>query len=498
VQRYAFDFLHCLDTEIIHLYKIMKLNINPFYGITFSVILFLIVSQLIQDGMFMDGSLYVCVSHNLSQGLGTFWEPNYSKAGMVVFREQPPLYFGLMALFFKVFGSSLYVERFFCFVMLCVEVFLLRQVWKVWHKHNDESNQTAWLPIFFYVIIPVVFWAYANLVEETVMVVFATAAVLFTIKSHYEPNLNKQIGWMILVALSVVLSTLTKGIQGSFPIVAIMVFSFFEGKPKIWRGIKLFMFGLLTFTMLYAFIFVMFDNSLSSLQLYLENRLSKAFVTGVHNTTGSHLYLLYRLFSELLPVIGMIVIVSVIAKKYNLTQEFKKLNKPGVLSFFMIGLSGALPLMLTKEQRGFYLVTALPFFAIALALMAAPVVEVFVQQLKANQKLYARWQLVSIMLMVSGVVFTASQYNKTKRDNDLLHDVYLMLPIIPQGEIAGVSRTLADNWSLQNYLIRYKYISSDFITENRRYVIIPKGEAADRSYKKVMIETKYIDLYIKP
>jgi hypothetical protein len=125
-------------------------------------------------------------------------------------------------------------------------------------------------------------------------------------------------------------------------------------------------------------------------------------------------------------------------------------------------------------------------------------VEVFVQQLKAKQKLYARWQLVSIMLLVSGVVFTASQYNKTKRDNDLLHDVYLMLPIIPQGEIAGVSRTLADNWSLQNYLIRYKYISSDFITENRRYVIIPKGEAADRSYKKVMIETKYIDLYIKP
>lgn len=476
----------------------MKININPFYGITFSVILFLIVSQLIQEGMFMDGSLYVCVSHNLSQGLGTFWEPNYSKAGMVVFREQPPLYFGLMALFFKVFGSSLYVERFFCFVMLCVEVFLIQQIWKALHTQKEDSKTLAWLPIFFYVIIPVVFWAYANLVEETVMVVFATAAVLFTIKSHYEPNLNKQIGWMILVALSVVLSTLTKGIQGSFPIVAIIIFSFFDGKQKIWRGIKLFMFGLLAFTMLYVFIFVMFDNSLSSLQLYLENRLSKAFVTGVHDTTGSHFYLLYRLFSELLPVIGIIVLVSVLAKKYNLIQEFKKVNKAGVLSFFMIGLSGALPLMLTKEQRGFYLVTALPFFAIALALMAAPVVEVFVQQLKAKQKLYARWQLVSIMLLASGVVFTASQYNKTKRDNDLLHDVYLMLPIIPQGEIAGVSRTLADNWSLQNYLIRYKYISSDFITENRRYVIIPKGEAADRSYKKVMIETKYIDLYIKP
>lgn len=475
----------------------MKLNINPFYGITFSVILFLIVSQLIQDGMFMDGSLYVSVSHNLSQGLGTFWEPNYSKTGMVIFREQPPLYFGLMALFFKLFGSSLYVERFFCFVMLCVEVFLIRQVWKTWHKHNNQGNQTAWLPIFFYVIIPVVFWAYANLVEETVMVVFATAAVLFTIKSHYEPNLNKQIGWMILVALSVVLSTLTKGIQGSFPIVAIIFFSFFEGKQKIWRGIKLFMFGLLAFTLLYVFIFVMFDNSLSSLQLYLENRLSKAFGTGVHNTTGSHLYLLYRLFSELLPVIGIIVLVSVLAKKYNLIQEFKKVNKTGVLSFFMIGLSGALPLMLTKEQRGFYLVTALPFFAIALALIIAPFVRLFIQRLQAKQRKYLRWQIVSVALLVSGFIFASFQYNQTKRDNDLLHDVYIVLPIIPIGEIAGLSNALIKNWGLQNYLIRYKYISSDYITERSRYIITLKGEEPDGSYKKIVLDTRYIDLYIK-
>jgi hypothetical protein len=49
----------------------------PFWLFTISCILILTISQLIQDGVFMDGMLYISVSKNLADGLGTFWEPQF-------------------------------------------------------------------------------------------------------------------------------------------------------------------------------------------------------------------------------------------------------------------------------------------------------------------------------------------------------------------------------------------------------------------------------------
>jgi len=89
---------------------------TPFWIFTIAVIIILIVSQLLQDGAFMDGMLYVSVSKNLAIGHGTFWNLNFSQTFLPEFHEQPPLYFGLLSLFYKAFGTSLYVERLFCFL----------------------------------------------------------------------------------------------------------------------------------------------------------------------------------------------------------------------------------------------------------------------------------------------------------------------------------------------------------------------------------------------
>src|SRR3954468_4463643 len=94
-----------------------------FWIISICALIGLTLPVLIQNGMFMDAMLYTSVSHNLSQGIGTFWFPQFSLqnvAGLKSFHEQPPLVFGIQAIFFKIFGDSLYVERFYTFLMLCI------------------------------------------------------------------------------------------------------------------------------------------------------------------------------------------------------------------------------------------------------------------------------------------------------------------------------------------------------------------------------------------
>ena len=77
----------------------MQIKQLPFYLIAISIILGLTLPVIIQDGMFMDGMLYTCVSKNLANGIGSFWFPVFSKfgfGGLTTFHEHPPLIFGIL------------------------------------------------------------------------------------------------------------------------------------------------------------------------------------------------------------------------------------------------------------------------------------------------------------------------------------------------------------------------------------------------------------------
>ena len=115
-----------------------------YWVFTISVVLALTLPKLMQDGMFQDAVLYSSVSHNLSQGIGTFWFPQYSKlniAGLPSFHEHPPLVFGIQALFYKIFGSSIYVERFYTFFVMCLNILLITLIWrKVFIKEKKIAD----------------------------------------------------------------------------------------------------------------------------------------------------------------------------------------------------------------------------------------------------------------------------------------------------------------------------------------------------------------------
>lgn len=90
---------------------------NPLLLLIAFISVALFVPALFMDGMFMDGLLYTCVGKNLGNGIGSFWDPQFSETYMRSYHEQPPLMFGLLAVFFKIFGNGLYTERVYCLVM---------------------------------------------------------------------------------------------------------------------------------------------------------------------------------------------------------------------------------------------------------------------------------------------------------------------------------------------------------------------------------------------
>src|SRR5690606_8532374 len=128
------------------------------------VFLALLLPGLARDGMFMDGQLYSAVAHNQANGYGTFWLPRFSEvgvAGMPTFHEHPPLFFGMQAVWFKVFGSAFWVERAYNLVIALGIAVLLGLLWRAWVP-GEQGMRTVWLPLLLWIIVPTVFWSFHN------------------------------------------------------------------------------------------------------------------------------------------------------------------------------------------------------------------------------------------------------------------------------------------------------------------------------------------------
>ena len=467
----------------------------PFWLFTISAIFILIISQLIQDGMFMDGMVYVSVSKNLAKGLGTFWDPYFSSSCMSSYHEQPPLYFGLLALFFKLFGTSLYIERLFCFVCYSITAFYIYKIWSKIYAAKTIIKNNSWLPILFWTIIPVCFWAYTNNVEETVMTVFITASIYYiycAIFLNETPFFN-----LFISAILIFLSSLTKGVQGMFPLISVCLYMVVFGNISFKKMFTYSLILVLVPLLLYGFLLIINPNVYLSFIKYFNARYVPTFSNAM-NTTSNRLGIIKVLFFELLPIIILSGLIMIFTKKHKNTDLTSKLENKTIFWFFLIGLSGSLPLLITLEQRRFYLVTVLPFFAIAFAMWVAPSVSTLISRINPSAKSFKIIKIVMVVFLITSIVYSITKIGDSKRDKDLLSDIYKVGKIIPNGDVVAIPPEMYNDYNLRAYFMRYFNIS---ITCNNRcqYFIKRKDlpqKLVPENYKNYEAGTTDIDLYI--
>lgn len=465
----------------------------PFWLFTFAVICALVLSQLVQEGAFMDGMLYVAVSKNFALDNGTFWNPNLSQTFLTNFREQPPLYFGLLGTLYKVLGLSIYVERLFCFLCLVLNTFYIHKLWKAIYKNDTEMAKQSWLPILLWITIPVSFWAYTNHVEETLMSVFTLASVYYLYQAlHKKQDLFFNIS---LAGIFIVLASLTKGIQGLFPLATVGCYWLASKKIPFSKMLKYSLFLLVVPTIIYELL-LLNTEVYESFKKYFEIRLIGTF-NNVGATTESHFNLLWVLFQELLPLLILTTLILFFNRRKKHIQLSKE-NKQTMTFLLLIGLSGTLPLMVTLEQRGFYIVTALPFFAIAFAIIIAPYVTLFTEFIYRNSKVFKIITISCALLLVSSVLYSAMQVGKYKRYEALITDIKLIGTKVPKNTIIDMPTDMANDWSTICYFIRYNDISLSFQDTTHSYYVIRKDlpkEFVPKTFKLTTLATSELDLY---
>ena len=458
-----------------------------FYLFVISAFLIVIVPDLLSDGMFMDGTIYATVSHNLANGVGTFWEPQFSATFMTPFYEHPLLAIWLQSACFYLFGDSILVERFYAIVILVVSAFLLLRIW----IEIGQSKRTGWLPLLFWFSISKVSWSFSNNMLEITMGVFVLFAVLFVLKSRKD----KYVLFTVIAGLMLTLALLTKG----FVCLYVWMLPFY-----LWLVFRERTF----FQMSFQTLLLMIATSLPILLLYLfsdgasnhfTHYIQKQVVGSIENveTVSNRFAILWEFLQHIIFPLSLILISWIVAKVKRLSFSEFGTHQKYVTVFLLLVFSGILPIMISLKQSGFYLITVYPLLGIAFALMVLPILLSIWKRYPPSSNLWNLFKTFSVICGIGCIIVSVIFTGKDRRDIDTIHDVKKIIAFTGQHATIHSSSSFAQNWDIQAYLYRLGYVSLNGKLENCGYAVSLESITSDTltNYIEIDLDLKSFHFY---
>jgi 4-amino-4-deoxy-L-arabinose transferase-like glycosyltransferase len=464
----------------------------PFWLMTLSVGIALILPVLLRDGMFMDGLLYSVISRNLAEGKGTFWNPHLTRTIFNSFHEHPPLVFGIQSLFFRMLGDHLLVERFYSFLTAIITGYFITLIWKSIFKPERQLANLSWLPFLFWIIIPLTSWSYKNNMLENSMGIFTIASVFILIRGL---SANRKIFFDLMAAgLFIFAGFLSKGLVALFPL-AVIGFYWLIFKNSSFLKAAIYTLILILVPALLFFLITLNREAYQSLSQYFNAQIIPS-LKGQRAVTERY-YLVQRLFKELLPLIILTAAASIVYKLKKVGFAQLNAHKNWMLLLFGIGLSASLPMAISPKQSGFYLVPSFPYFAIGFAIIAAPGLNELIQKFNPEKKGFKIYRWLSLILLIAVAAFSILQIGKTGRDHEKLKDVYAVGKTVPRGAVINICPSMWEDWALHGYFARYFDISLDPSDKEHEYYLADKSydSSLAKNYTKINLSTGIYDLY---
>ncbi|MBL4716820.1 MAG: hypothetical protein JKX95_09310 [Bacteroidia bacterium] len=313
---------------------------------------------------------------------------------------------------------------------------------------------------------------------------FVAGSVYFILQAITKSS----IPFLMLGGIFIFLSSFCKGIQGLFPITSVFIYWLITKNISLKKMLSFSIILISIPTVIYLLLFT-HDPVIASYNAYFQDRLVGTFKTENMATTTNRLYLVYRLLCELLPAIAICILIAIINNRYK-TPKLTNPNLKIVVFFILLGLSGSIPLIVTLEQRGFYLITSIPYFSIGLAMISSTKLIALLEKISITSRGFKILRITSIILLIVALSLSGLMLGKTKRDHDVLHDVYLIGETIPKFSIIGVPYEIRSIWALQGYFVRHFNIGLDASAQNHKYFMIEKKSIPPKNYKEMQLDLK--------
>ncbi len=494
-----FVFIH-LVLNLIFSIQVEKLKLKrlliPLHQLIVCTLIVLILAPLFQQGLFTDGYLYKGVAANYAKGEASFWQMKFTNINMPNFVEQPPFFFFLNGLWFKFFGMWHVVDKLFTVVLLALFLYFAYQLIGLFFKNRYLF---FWILLFQVVLVQVWCWTYVNQVIETLVIPLSVIGtyIFFKWQKGVITIFNTLIYGSLFTVICVLLF-LTKGFQSVF-IAAIPVLGVMLLKNKK----QIFWFACLSYSLLIAtlvFLILYLPNGRAWFDAYLQKRLVGS-LNNVGATTNNHFEIIFRLFTELIGVLIVMVSISVVlVKRYNysirlILQQLLK-NKCAIL-FLIIGIFGSFPFAITLEQRGFYLTPSFFFYIMGFTLWFKSYWMVFVKLIKPVNEIKGV-KVVGYCIVFGALVYFCTSPFIYKQQQAMLSDVKLLGTVLKRGDTLSINDGLWNHVSLHSELyMRYNVSLECGITHT--YFLRDKEltDSVPQGFKKIELPSLQFEVYRK-
>ena len=439
-----------------------------------------------KNGMFMDGLIYSTIARNMAEGLGSFWEPCFTDTCLKHFFEHPPLALGLQALFFKLFGDSLMVERVYSLMTAIITLYIIILIWHQAFEEETDIYKLSWLPCLLWCVLPLNIYSYSNNMLENTMGIFTLAAIYWLIRYLRSPHKY----FLIASGICILFAFMSKGPVGLFPFsffgIAFIVFKKYSPKQSLAYTLILVIVPLIILLLL-----SLNDGARMNLNEYLfEKQLFPALLGKRLPNEPKRLYILGKLLWALLPIGLPSFFAYLYAKVKGMQRSTMNVCHTWGIFFLLLGVSASVPISISAKQYDYYLVPSLPLYAIGFSAIMAPTVRSFLNHIGSRGNVEFMLNVSACLLLICTVVYSFFQVGKIKTpycsfvnvvgnvlpgklqetllpgtfrqiesERNLIGAVKLAGQVIPRNEIISVQNDAWNNWPLHGYFARYFNIS---------------------------------------
>lgn len=456
--------------------------------LTLLLVAFLVLPGLTTIGMFLDGTIYAAISRNLSEGVGSFWNPHFSQTLFPEFREHPPLVFWLQSCFFRAFGASFLTERVYDLFVLVLTGLAL---WKLWSSLAEQSGLDDlsgyfWIGLLCLAVVPKWSWAYRSNMLESTATLFCIVAIWLLIKTFSEHKRSSTLVLSGLAGAFVFLGFLSKGPVVLFVLVCPLIIG-----PLLTRSTDRLVTVLSSLIGSFAVLGLLLITTLPEAREYFLTYWNHQVVprTGLH---GEGQLILNKLVRKLIPMICIVALIAGLFRR-NVLRGLRKSFRPAV-AMLMVGASASIPIALSDAAYSHYLLPSLPFYALAFGIAAASIVHSNRGQVPQLFSARPGPGYITLILTMSAIilVFSGLKYGEIRKHPE--HFAMLAEVCEQIGHCAGkviyVESTIFNDWTMHAIAQRHYQLSLARDVEDHAFALLMRASIPPPGFEHRLLETR--------
>ena len=322
----------------------------------------------------------------------------------------------------------------------------------IW-KRTTNNLRWAWFPLLFWLAMPLVSWSATNNLLENTMSVFVLLSVYLMIVGYQR---NHKI-WLFLSAFTLLLAFLSKGFTGLFPLVFPILYCAFDQKRRWIQGPIDSLLLLVAVAVFAGIMFLFCPGSFGYIKDYIRLQVIGG---GLYEATASsRFYIVFALLQQLIIPFALALVLVICKTKSKVNSKVFEFpaDKAWFYVFLIMGLVGVLPIMVSVKQRDFYILAALPFFALACGHITLSMLTLWLPKITPQVR---KWMTLGAgCVVLLGLVLNVFHIGKYGRDEALIKEVKQRIEEVGENSIIEVSQEEYTQWAKHAYYMRYGKIS---------------------------------------